>query len=202
MMPLLKVEMDVFEAILARHSIRNYKSQNVDQVTIHILLEAAVRAPTAIHQEPCAFVIIQDKQLLSNLSDRAKPLFLTSIKSHQSSLEQSKAMLGVFSQPDFNIFYNAGTLIIICGKTTAENYIADCWLAAENLMLAACAMGFGTCVIGSAAPVFEIPEIKNMLGIPDEYSVIAPIILGYAKDGEIAPTSRKPPVILTSFATN
>lgn len=199
MMPLLKVEMDVFEAILARRSVRKYKAQEVDQVTTHILLEAAVRAPTAIHHEPWAFVIIQDKELLRNLSDRAKPLFLTEIKTYQNSSAPISEIADAFSSPDFNIFYDAGTLILICGKVAAPSYAADCWLAAENLMLAACAMGFGSCVVGSALPVFDLPEIKIKLGISNEFSAVVPIILGFADKQENAPTSRKPPLILTSL---
>lgn len=200
MRPLQKVEMDVFETILARRSVRSFKAQEVDQVTTHILLEAAVRAPTAVHQEPWAFVIIQDRSLLRNLSDRAKPLFLADINTKQNSSERFDHILDVFSKPEFNIFYDAGTLILICGKTDVPSFSADCWLAAENLMLAACAMGLGSCVIGSALPVFNIPEVKSMLGIPNEFSVVAPIILGFADDEVITPSSRKPPVILTSLA--
>jgi nitroreductase len=202
MRPLLKVEMDVFETILARRSVRSYKAQEIDQVTTHILLEAAVRAPTAMHQEPCAFVIIQDRALLRKLSDRAKPLFLADIEAQQASSQHFDHLIDIFSKPEFNIFYDAGTLILICGKTDTPSFAADCWLAAENLMLAACAMGLGSCVIGSALPVFNIPEVKAMLGIPNEFSVVAPIILGFANDETITPSSRKPPVILTSLTVN
>ncbi|MEO6118296.1 MAG: nitroreductase family protein, partial [Methylotenera sp.] len=75
-MPWPKLEMTIFETILARRSVRSYHTRKVDKVTISALLEAAVRAPTAIHQEPWAFVIIQDMELLKYLSDRAKPIFL------------------------------------------------------------------------------------------------------------------------------
>ena len=54
----------------------------------------------------------------------------------------------LFSHPDFNISHDAGTLIAICAPSATFS-TADCWLAAENLMLAACAMGLGTCCIGS-----------------------------------------------------
>lgn len=43
--------------------------------------------------------------------------------------------------------------------------VADCWLAAENLMLSACALGLGTCCIGSAIPALNSPEAKSELGI-------------------------------------
>jgi nitroreductase len=197
MMPLHKVELTVFETILARRSVRSYQAQAVDRVTIGSLLEAAVRAPTAIHQEPWAFVIISDRQLLHSLSDCAKPIIIAKAKDNGS--ERSSHMLEIIDDPDFNIFYDAGTLILICGRTAAPFYAADCWLAAENLMLAACAMGLGTCVIASALHAFNLAEIRLQLGIKDEFSVVAPIILGYPNK-EKMPILRKPPLILTSIA--
>jgi nitroreductase len=195
-MLLPKLEMTIFETILARRSVRSYKALQVDIATVRTLLEAAVRAPTAIHQEPWAFVIIQDKQLLRKLSDQAKPLFLAETSQHVS--EHVGHTLDIFENPDFNIFYDAGTLILICGKTSVSFYTADCWLAAENLMLAACAMGLGTCIIGSALPALNMPEVKVKLSIPDCFSVVAPIILGYPVD-VIAPVMRKTPAVLASF---
>ncbi len=195
-MPLPRVEMTIFETILARRSVRRYKAHRVDRTTISILLEAAVHAPTAIHQEPWAFVIVQDTQLLKNLSDQAKPLFLA--EASQQGLEHAGHSFDIFKYPDFNIFYDASTLILICGRTTAPSYLADCWLAAENLMLAACAMGLGTCVIGSALPALNAPATKIALNIPENFSAVAPIVVGYPDD-EINPVIRKNPLILANM---
>jgi nitroreductase len=192
-----EVEMNVFETILARRSVRSYTDKEIDRSTIRTLLEAAVHAPTAVHEESWAFVVIQDRQVLQQLSDRAKPLFLEEIR--RSGLDRTDHAMDMFTRPDFNIFYDSGTLIIICAKSTGRLVVADCWLAAENLMLTACALGLGTCVIGSALPVLSIPEVKSEFCITDEFSAIAPIIVGYAL-GETAPTSRKEPVILDYIA--
>ena len=196
MMPLPKVEMTIFETILARRSVRSYKARKVDRTAISILLEAAVRAPTAIHQEPWAFVVIQDKALLRSLSDQAKPLFVA--EAQEKGLEHAGHSFDIFSYPDFNVFYDATTLILICGKTTAPSYTADCWLAAENLMLAACAMGLGTCVIGSALHALNTPETKIKLNIPEKFCVVAPIVVGFPDD-EITQVLRKNPVILANI---
>lgn len=196
MMQLPKVEMNVFETILARRSVRHYKADKVDSGTIRNLLVAAVRAPTALHQEPWGFVVIQDQVLLRSLSDRAKPLILAEI--HLSASHNISHSLDIFNHPDFNIFYNAGTLILICGRTDAPLFEADCWMAAENLMLAACAIGLGSCVIGCALSALKSAEIKKQLHIPAEFSAVAPIVVGYP-DEAVVPTSRKTPVIMTSI---
>ena len=62
-------------------------------------------------------------------------------------------------------------------------------------MLAACSMGLGTCVIGAAVPALNTPGIKAELGIADQVTPIAPIIVGIPR-GETLPTARKEPEIL------
>jgi len=196
MMGFPKVNISIFETLLARRSVRHYQARDVAQNTISILLEAAIHAPTAAHQEPWGFIVIQDKNLLRQLSGLAKPLFIEETEENGSNNNHN---IGQLNKPELNIFYNAGTLILICGNNAAPFFEADCWLAAENLMLAACAMGLGTCVIGNALPVLTLESIKKRLDIPSNYTVVAPVILGYAED-EIDLSSRKKPLILANIS--
>jgi nitroreductase len=57
---------------------------------------------------------------------------------------------------------------VICGKPIGPFVAADCWLAAENLMLAATAHGLATCPIGFALAALGDREVKAELGIPPE----------------------------------
>jgi nitroreductase len=154
----------VMDAIYRRRSVRAYTAEPVDRGTIRALLAAAVRAPTAVHAEPWAFVIVQDRDRLKRLSDRAKPLFLE--QARVAHLDRGGHALDIFASPDFNIFYDAGTLIVICATSSGPFVVADCWLAAQNLMLASWAIGLGTCAIGSAVPLLNTNEVKHELGIP------------------------------------
>jgi len=189
-----KAPPNIMDAINHRRSVRSYLPQKLDRGIIRTLLAAAVRAPTAVHEEPWAFVILQDANALKRLSDRAKPLFVE--EAHRAHLDRGGHALDIFRSPDFNIFYNASTLIIICGKLIGPFVIADCWLAAENLMLAACSMGLGTCVIGSALPALNTPDVKAEIGIPAEFSAVVPIIVG-VPSGETPLTPRKEPRVLS-----
>jgi len=192
---MIKLEMSgsVKDAIYRRCAVRSYLSQKLDKAVVRALLDAAVRAPTAIHEEPWVFVVVQDAGLLRRLSDRAKAFFVEEIN-HQH-LDRGGHALDSFRHPDFNIFYDAGTLIVICGRPLGPFVAADCWLAAENLMLAAYSMGLGTCVIGSAVSGLNSQEMKAELGIPAEVSAVAPIIVGVPR-GEAFPTPRKEPQVL------
>lgn len=188
-----EVDMSVSQAIQTRCSVRSYRNENPDRETVQVLLDAAVRAPTAMHEEPWAFLVIQDRHLLKTISDRAKPLFAEQIR--RSGSERSSRSFDHYASPDFNIFYDAGTLIVIWDKPIGLFNEADCWLAAENLILAACAKGLGTCVIGSALEALNLPETKSELGVADDYSAIAPIIVGYPA-GETPASSRRKPLVL------
>jgi len=94
------------------------------------------------------------------------------------------------NKPDFHAFYNVGTLTVLYSKIQRPFAVADCWLAAENLMLAACAKGLGACVIGFAVSALNTPEWKAALSIPAEMTAIAPIIVGVPA-GETPPVPRK-----------
>jgi nitroreductase len=188
-----EVAMSAMDAIYRRRSVRNYTPRTIGQDVIRALLDAAVHAPTAMHEEPWSFAVIQDKNLLNRLSESAKERVRSEAQGSDS--DHAKHSLELVNKPDFHVFYNAGTLIVICGKFQGPYVVADCWLAAENLMLAACAKGLGTCVIGFAVSALNTPEWKAELSIPVEMTAIAPVIVGVPA-GETPPVPRKEPEII------
>ena len=189
-----ETSLSVMNAIQHRRSVRDFTSQSIDKSVIQMLLDAAVLAPTAMHEEPWSFAVIQDKMILDRLSESAKKLAHNAAQG--SDTDQSKHTLHVVDKPDFHVFYNAGTLIVVYSKLPGSFVVADCWLAAENLLLAAYAQGLGTCVIGFAVSALNTPEWKAKLKIPAEMTAIAPMIVGVPA-GLTPPVSRKPPEIIS-----
>jgi nitroreductase len=187
------------EAIYRRRATRAFAPTDVDETTIRLLLRAAVHAPTAMHLEPWAFVVVQDRALLKKISDRAKTLIAAPQGSAHRELARRPStphLPAIFTDPAFNIFYDAGTLIVICGKPTSTFVMADCWLAAENLMLAATAIGLATCPIGFALLALNDREVKAELDIPPEVTPFAPIIVGVsAVTTPQAPARREPEIL-------
>jgi nitroreductase len=184
-----KTAMSVMDAIYQRRAVRGYTSQKIDEPTLRTLLDAAVHAPTAVHEEPWSFAVVQDKNFLHRLSESAKASLVTEApKLHLAGIER-------FASPEFNVFYNAGTLVVIYGKPMGPFVVADCWLAAENLMLAACSMGLGTCVIGLVVTALNKAEWKTELKIPNDLVAYAPVIVG-VPDGKTPVVLRKAPEIV------
>jgi len=189
----------VLDAIFRRRAIRSFKPDRLDEKTVRQLLDAAVHAPTAMHREPWAFVVVQDWALLRRLSDRAKALWPLAMtleqRHHAASVPETSTFAQRLIDPEFNVFYDAGTLIAIGSIGPGVFSEADCWLAAQNLMLAACALGLGTCCIGSAVAALNAPETRAELGLPADFSVVAPIIVGVPREvPELSP--RKAPRVV------
>ena len=103
------------DVIGLRRSVRSYLSKDLGRDTINSLLQAAVKAPTAMHQEPWRFIVIQDQALLTKISEIAKPLFEKSL--HDLGYTKSNTHQE-FGDPSINIFYDADTLIVIVAKAS------------------------------------------------------------------------------------
>lgn len=184
--------MELTEAIRLRRSVRKYKSDRIPEQVIKELVELAAWAPSGSNGQPWIFVVVENREYLQNLSDRAKTFLLERIKA-APALERYQ---GVLSNPQFNIFYDAPTLVLICGDTNAHTFRNDCSMAAQNLMLSAWERGVGSCWIGFATGIGNAPDVKRELKIPEEYELVAPIVLGYP-DGPTEKGVRKEARVMT-----
>lgn len=181
-------EISIYEAILARKSVRQYTAQKVDSKSISSLLEAAVMAPTIGQSESLSFAIVQDVQWLKAMSDVAKPMLI-------KALAQNDYLSETLHQSSFNMFYDASTLIVICADKDSPSLVADCWLAAENIMLAACAMGLDSCIVDTALVALNDKQGKRKLGIDDSFVAVVPIVIGFSNANKTM-NKRKRPLIL------
>jgi nitroreductase len=170
--------MDLKEAIYTRRAVREFAAEPVDEPTIHQLIDAAIQAPSAVNQQPWSFCVVRDKAVLDQTSQAAL----------------SHHFQAILSDPNFHIFYHAPALILISSVIESPWTVEDCSLAAENLMLAARAVGLGTCWIGFAQAWLATPEGKAVLKLPGGYVPVAPIIVGHPKS-EPPSIPRKEPEI-------
>jgi nitroreductase len=183
--------MEAIQAIYERRATRRYTGETIDDPVVRELIEAAIQAPSAVNRQPWAFVIVQNEVLLRRISDIA----LDSIR----DLPELHLVPGPFHEAiekgEFDIFYGAGTLILLCAKEGYEHADWDVCFAAQNLMIAARARGLGSCPIGFAWPALERPEVREALGIPTGYRPIMPLVVGPVDAFPPGP-GRKPPEVL------
>jgi nitroreductase len=169
--------MEIFDVIYRRRAVREYTTQCVARDTLVRLIDAAIQAPSAVNRQPWIFTVVEDQDLLDHISKEAKALMLESAAGGGTT-EHFRAMLG---DPSFQIFYHAPALVVISAESDERWAVEDCCLAAENLMLAACAMGLGTCWIGFAEAYLQSPEGKHIIQLDPMVRPVAPIIVGHPK---------------------
>lgn len=81
-----------------------------------------------------------------------------------------------------NAFYDAPTVITMFAPKSFLFSAEDCAAAAENMMLAADALGIGSCYIGQVWTAFADPygqEILRQWNIPTDHYAVMQLLLGY-----------------------
>lgn len=164
------------DVIRNRRSTRSFLHRPVEESIIHELLEYACLAPSAMNGQPWSFVVIQDKGLLKKINKDTREFLKDSLSPHE------RLRFRKFLKRGADLFYGAGTVIVICSAHTNPGFPgeSDCFLAAENLMLAATAMNLATCPIGFVISTLNSAPYRKYLNIPDSVDVVLPIALGYA----------------------
>lgn len=178
--------MEFDDVLSGRRSVRNYQPDAIAEDIINQLIDDAIKAPTAMNMQPWAFGIIRNTRMLDDYSEKIKRSLLANIDNTPWFLQYKD----YFGSPEYHVFYNAPALIVIYATTPGPISQIDCTLAAENLMLSARNMGLGTCWIGFANEFLDQPALKKELGVPSEYTVIAPIIVGYPDGLSEAPEKK------------
>ena len=147
--------MDVLQAIRERRSIRRYQPKPVPEEALTQVLEAGRWAPSASNRQPWRFVVVRDQEVKARLADMA---------------------------PFGRFMVQAPVAIAVVIDPQGSNHpVEDGAAATENILLAAHALGLGTCWIGAYGSTYE-EEAKKVLGIPGDRRILSLVSLGYAAE--------------------
>ena len=183
--------MDLMGAIYTRRSVRSFASRPVDNDAVMVLIRAAAWAPSAVNQQPWAFVVIRNARRLDEYSDRAKEYMLATLPGAISMHGRADAL----ADPSNHAFHRAPVLVVIYAKPARYNPVGDCFMAAQNLLLAAHGLGLGACPVGFARAWFDLRETKYELGVPGSHSAVMPIAIGWPKGPAEASTRLEPEIL-------
>lgn len=181
----------VIENINARVSVRDFKDEKVPKETVMKILDAGCHAPSAMNRQALVYGIVENRKKAYEYSERAKKLRIEGEKLKSSP---NPYVIEKLSNPDYNIFFNSPVQIFVFASPEAVAPIEDGSLAAQNIMLAAHSLGYGTCFIGFAQGLGRDTEFRNDLKIPDDYTYVAALVLGRPV-GSPEPKPKKDPEI-------
>lgn len=169
---------EVIQNILNRRSIKNYSDKQISEDDLSLILKAGQFAPSLKNEQPWHFTVVQDKEIIDILNIDIKRELVTS---------DNPIFVSWAKDPNFNMFYNAPTIIIVSGEESWLSPITPCAAATENMLLAAESLGLGSCWIGVISVIFikeKVAKYIELLQIPEKYEPFYAVALGYRK-GEI-----------------
>jgi len=150
--------MSFSDLIRERYSVRDYRSDPVEEDKLEKVLEAARLAPTAANRQPFQLIVIHTQGREEELSD-------------------------IYSK---DWFVQPPLVICACGlperawtRRDGKSYVdVDVAIVMDHLILAAADEGLGTCWVGA----FDPDAARRVLGLPEEVEPIAFTPLGYPAD--------------------
>jgi len=142
--------MEALEAIKSRRSIRQFARREVPRELLEQLVDAGRLAPTANNVQPWEFVVVSDDSVRKRIA---------ATTDHGKFIADASAVIAVF-----------------CRET--KYYLEDGCGATTNILLAATALGLGTCwVAGDKKPYCQ--EVMDILGVPPGHKLVSLIAVGY-----------------------
>ena len=138
------------DVVLSRRSIRRYEQKEIPKDVLDKILDAARQAPSAANKQPWHFIVVTDPEIKKELS---------------------KGMFNRFIKDTPVTIVGCAHKDLIAGKWS----IVSTTIALQNMVIAAWAMGVGSCWIGD----FNQEKVKKLLGIPERWNVVALVSFGY-----------------------
>lgn len=159
---------ELLDLIRSRRSIRQYRPEPVPGHMLEQVLEAGRWAPSANNQQPWAFVVVRDRNLVQRVAQ------------HAAYYMEKEARIA-----------DAPTLIVLCGvvwnQARRRSLRGDVAMAGMQMMLQAHALGLGTCWVDG----LEQSAIADELEVPSEFEIVGVMTLGFPAT-ETTQTTRKP----------
>ena len=144
--------MDPLEILKTRRSVREYSDERISKDILEKIVDAGRLAPTARNVQPWEFVVITQVAALQKLSELAE---------NGRFLAQAKSCIAVF-----------------CADT--KYYLEDGCAATCNILLAATALGVGSCWVAGDKKTY-CDEVAKLLNVPAAYKLVSLVALGYPK---------------------
>ena len=148
---------ELFELARRRRSCRRFSTEKIPDEIINEILKVALLAPSSWGGHPIEFVVIRDKDMLKKIS-RCK-----------------KMGAGPLPQADVAV-------VVMANTSGLELWIEDAAVASTYILLAAEQFNVGACWIHirnrAGQKLSADKEIRQLLGVPDNFSVLNVVALG------------------------
>jgi nitroreductase len=157
-MPHVIVTMDIRDLVLKNRSFRRFdESAEISRETLMELVELARFSPSGANLQPLRYVLVNDRE--RNAAVFSCLRWAGYLREWHGPVEGERP---------------SAYIIILGDHEVAENSGVDHGIVAQSMMLGACAMGLGGCMIGS----IDRNRLREVTGLPDRYEILLVLALG------------------------
>ncbi len=159
---------DVIETIMSRRSIRKYLDKPVEHEKLATVAKCGINAPNAMNQQQWAVRVVEDQNFIKETTEIFKKAMPEMVKRDANFK---------------NMYRNAPNIIVVATPKGDSWGLLNAGLLGENMMIAAKALGLGTCCLGSPARFLQDNEACKpyvaKLNLPKNYEICYVLAIGY-----------------------
>lgn len=189
-------EIGLFEAMYTQRALRYIKPDPIPDELVKQVIEAGIRAPNGGNQQRWGFVVIKDPEVKRRVAERYK---VTDRPAHTRPPDASSSRNDRAANYLAEHLAEVPVLVLCCvrrpggeGATSDIGHGASIYPAVQNMLLAARGLGLASVLTTRPRRGFE-QEMKEWVGVPEEFDTAALLPLGYPADGyRYGPTTRRP----------
>jgi nitroreductase len=160
------MQMDALEAIFQRKSVRQFTDQPISEADLNTILTAGMAGPSCVNARDWSFLVVRDPATLARMA----------------------AANGKPAEP----LKGAALGILVCGDLerafagAKEYWIIDGAIAAQNMILAAEALGIGSVWLGTWPQMERVESQRALFSLPETVVPHSLIAFGYATPAQAA----------------
>jgi nitroreductase len=190
---------DVWEVLSTARTIRRFTDESVDDATLGRLLEAASWAPNGANAQAWRFVIMRSPEQRAAVAEAARVVLenvIEPVYGMQRPADDDTSKFARNNRATYELHDTAGarTSVLFCTykyKTASELLLGgSIYPAMQNFLLAARALGLGTCITSWASYAGE-QIMRDAVGIPEDWLVAGHVVIGWPR-GHHGPVKRRP----------
>lgn len=186
----------LIDAIRDRRSIRKYKSDSVAEKDLDQIIEAARLAPSGTNRQPWRFVLLNNEKDKKKIAGaviqpfvlEAPAVFICCLdrNAYTKSLVEKRmkelVQMNVISEEAAGYIYNRKMPEKVDDVVIPAGAYVDLGIAVEHMVLAAEALGLGSCWVR----LFNPQQIHENLGLPEQVEVVALLPIGYPAESPLS----------------
>ncbi len=170
-----------FDVVFGQRACREFTDQPVDEAVVELCLRAATHAPSAENRQPWVFVVVQEPELREGIGSLMRRVWREGARQYSQDRLSPTLLRQVDSGAEGGV-PAAPVVIVVCGdeRIGLESTLpSSVFLATQNLLLAATALGLGSAMTTLATLLAD--ELASLLDLPSAVVPMAVVPIGWPR---------------------